>query len=51
VGHGAVQVSPPGQIAENGQIFGFELAGGELSQLDALDRAGGTKDAPEGKWR
>jgi hypothetical protein len=28
------------RIAENGRIFDFELTGEELSQLDALDRAG-----------
>ena len=27
-------------MAENGRIFDFELTGEELSQLDALDRAG-----------
>jgi 2,5-diketo-D-gluconate reductase A len=38
------------RIAENGRIFDFELTGGELSQLDALDRTGGTGNALERKW-
>jgi methylglyoxal/glyoxal reductase len=38
------------RIAENGRIFDFELTGEELSQLDALDRTGGTGNALERKW-
>ena len=38
------------RIAENSQIFDFELTGEELSQLDALDRTGGTENALERKW-
>jgi diketogulonate reductase-like aldo/keto reductase len=38
------------RIADNGRIFDFELTGGELSQLDALDRPGGTGNALESKW-
>ena len=38
------------RIAENSQIFDFELTGEELSQLDALDRTGGTGNALERKW-
>jgi diketogulonate reductase-like aldo/keto reductase len=38
------------RIADNGRSFDFELTGGELSQLDALDRPGGTGNALESKW-
>lgn len=38
------------RIAENSQIFDFELTGEELSQLDALDHTGGTGNALERKW-
>ena len=38
------------RMAENGRIFDFELTGEELSQLDALDRTGGTGNALEHKW-
>jgi len=38
------------RMAENGRIFDFELTGEELSQLDALDRTGGTGNALESKW-
>ena len=38
------------RTAENSQIFDFELTGEELSQLDALDRTGGTENALERKW-
>jgi diketogulonate reductase-like aldo/keto reductase len=38
------------RIAENGQIFDFELTGEELAQLDALDRTGGTGNALESRW-
>jgi diketogulonate reductase-like aldo/keto reductase len=38
------------RIAENAQIFDFELSDAELSALDALDRTGGTSEAREQKW-
>jgi 2,5-diketo-D-gluconate reductase A len=38
------------RIADNGRIFDFELTGEALSQLDALDRTGGTGNALEDKW-
>lgn len=38
------------RIAENGQIFDFELSGDEMAQLDALDRTGQTTHALERKW-
>jgi 2,5-diketo-D-gluconate reductase A len=38
------------RIAENGRIFDFELTDEELSELDALDRTGGTGNALERKW-
>jgi len=38
------------RIGENGRIFDFELTGEELSQLDALDRTGGTGNALENRW-
>jgi 2,5-diketo-D-gluconate reductase A len=38
------------RIAENGQIFDFELSDEDLAQLDALDRTGGTDRAVERKW-
>jgi methylglyoxal/glyoxal reductase len=38
------------RIAENGRIFDFELTGEELSQLDALDRTGGTGNGLENPW-
>ncbi|HZQ81489.1 MAG TPA: aldo/keto reductase [Gaiellaceae bacterium] len=38
------------RIDENGQIFDFELSDDDLSQLDALDRTGGTGTAVERPW-
>jgi methylglyoxal/glyoxal reductase len=38
------------RIAQNGQIFDFELTGEELLQLDALDRTGGTGKGLENPW-
>jgi methylglyoxal/glyoxal reductase len=38
------------RIAENGKIFDFELTGEELSELDGLDRTGGTGNALEYTW-
>lgn len=37
-------------IAENAQIFDFELSAGDMAELDALDRSGGTREALERKW-
>jgi diketogulonate reductase-like aldo/keto reductase len=38
------------RIAENAQVFGFELSDGDVEELDALDRSGGTRLAQERKW-
>jgi diketogulonate reductase-like aldo/keto reductase len=38
------------RIAENAQIFDFELFAPEMERLDALDRSGGTPVALERKW-
>jgi diketogulonate reductase-like aldo/keto reductase len=38
------------RIAENAEIFDFELTDDELAALDALDRTGGTDRAREQKW-
>jgi 2,5-diketo-D-gluconate reductase A len=38
------------RIAENAQIFDFELSATDLAELDALDRSGGTREAMERKW-
>jgi diketogulonate reductase-like aldo/keto reductase len=38
------------RIAENAQIFDFELATRDMDELDALDRSGGTGEALERKW-
>jgi diketogulonate reductase-like aldo/keto reductase len=38
------------RIAENAQIFDFELAAADMAQLDALDRSGETSAALERKW-
>jgi diketogulonate reductase-like aldo/keto reductase len=38
------------RIAENGQIFDFQLDDQDTAELDALDRTGGTDRALERKW-
>ncbi len=38
------------RIAENAQIFGFELSADDMAELDALDRSGGTRAALERNW-
>ena len=38
------------RIAENAQIFDFELAANEMVELDRLDRSGETREAIERKW-
>jgi len=38
------------RIAENAQIFDFELPDDAMGELDALDRTGGTRAALERKW-
>jgi diketogulonate reductase-like aldo/keto reductase len=38
------------RIAENGQIFDFELPADAIEELDAHDRSGGTRAALERKW-
>ena len=38
------------RIAENADIFAFELSERDMAELDALDRSGGTEQAREGKW-
>jgi 2,5-diketo-D-gluconate reductase A len=38
------------RIAENAQIFDFVLSDADLTELDALDRTGGTDVALEEKW-
>jgi methylglyoxal/glyoxal reductase len=38
------------RIADNAQIFDFELTAEDLSRLDALDRTGGTRKALERPW-
>jgi diketogulonate reductase-like aldo/keto reductase len=38
------------RIAENAEIFDFSLSAKDLTELDALDRTGGTDRALERKW-
>jgi 2,5-diketo-D-gluconate reductase A len=38
------------RIAENADVFDFALSAGDLAELDALDRTGGTDQARERKW-
>ena len=38
------------RIAENAQVFDFELSAVDMEELDALDRSGGTQAALERKW-
>jgi 2,5-diketo-D-gluconate reductase A len=38
------------RIAQNAQIFDFELSAPDIEQLDALDRSGRTRTALERKW-
>jgi 2,5-diketo-D-gluconate reductase A len=37
------------RISENAHIFDFELTAGDMAELDALDRSGGTRAALERK--
>jgi len=51
--HGVPQIpksTHQARIAENARIFDFSLTGDELSELDALDRTGGTGAARDDKW-
>ena len=38
------------RIAENAQVFDFELSARDVEELDALDRSGGTRAALEHRW-
>jgi 2,5-diketo-D-gluconate reductase A len=38
------------RIAENTQVFDFELSAADMEELDALDRSGGIQAALERKW-
>ncbi|HEX4283208.1 MAG TPA: aldo/keto reductase [Solirubrobacteraceae bacterium] len=38
------------RIAQNAQIFDFELSARDMAELDALDRSGGTREALERTW-
>jgi len=38
------------RIAQNAQVFDFELSDADMAALDALDTTGGTSEAQESKW-
>jgi 2,5-diketo-D-gluconate reductase A len=38
------------RIGANAEIFDFELSSGDIEELDAVDRSGGTRAALERKW-
>ena len=38
------------RIAENAQVFEFELSAADMEELDAVDRSGGTRSALEHRW-
>jgi diketogulonate reductase-like aldo/keto reductase len=38
------------RIAENGEVFDFELSEADIAALDALDSTGGTDEARESRW-
>jgi len=38
------------RIAENAQVFDFELSAADMEELDVLDRSGGTRAALEHRW-
>jgi diketogulonate reductase-like aldo/keto reductase len=40
----------PDRLAENAQIFDFELSADDMAALDALDRSGGARAALERRW-
>jgi 2,5-diketo-D-gluconate reductase A len=38
------------RISANAQVFDFALTPGDMAELDALDRTGGTDRALESNW-
>ena len=50
LGLGAQVITHRDRIAENAQVFDFELSAANMEELDALDRSGGTQAALERKW-